>query len=337
MITKAQIRNVLDHPVYDADGNKVGNTKHVFLDDATGEPDWVSVQTGMFGSNESFVPIRDAHMVGDHLEVPYPKDKIKDAPNVDVDAGGHLSAQEEQRLYRHYSIDWDAAWKRANEPSEGRAQSDRTGAAGTTGPGVAGAAGAAGAAGMAGRSRATSGEGMAGETPARGRTAAAGEPYGRDLAGDRRDMAGRDRKGETDTAMTRSEETMHVGTERHEVGRARLHKYVVAEEQEQTIPLRHDEVRVEREPITEKNRGAALSGPEISEADYEVTLYEDRPVVETRVEPVERVRLTTEERIEEETVKGRVRKERIEADMPDKAAEQASREKHERGGPGGAA
>lgn len=355
MITKSQIRNVLDHPVYDADGNKVGNAKHVFLDDATGEPDWVSVQTGMFGGNESFVPIRDAHMVEDHLEVPYPKDKIKDAPNVDVDAGGHLSAQEEQRLYQHYSIDWDAAWKRANEPSEGGwAQSDKTGTAGTRGTGTAGtgtagaagagaagaagagAAGAAGAAGMAGRSRAKPREGMAGETPAHGRAAAAGEPYGRDLAGDSRDMAGRDRRGETDTAMTRSEETMHVGTERHEVGRARLRKYVVTEEQQQTIPLRHDEVRVEREAITEKNRDAALTGPEISEAEYEVTLYEEKPVVETRVEPVERVRLTTEERTEEETVKGRVRKERIEADMPDQAAEQASREKHGRHGPGGA-
>jgi uncharacterized protein (TIGR02271 family) len=130
---------------------------------------------------------------------------------------------------------------------------------------------------------------------------------------------------------------MHIGTERHEVGRARLRKYVVTEEQQQTVPLRHDEVRVEREPITQSNKDAALSGPEISEDEYEVTLYEERPVVETRVEPVERVRLTTEERTEEETVRGRVRKERIEAEMPDQATERASSEKHGRHGPGGAA
>ena len=339
MITKAQIRNVLDHPVHDADGHKVGNAKHVFLDDATGEPDWVSVQTGMFGSNESFVPIRDAHMVEDHLEVPYPKDKIKEAPNVDVDAGGHLSAEEEQRLYRHYSIDWDAAWKSANQPTESGWAHSESGAAGTAGAagaagtagaaGAAGTAGAAGSAGMAGRSRAAAGQGMAGETPAHERAAAAGEPYGQG-------KAGRGRHEQTDTAMTRSEETMHVGTERHEVGRARLRKYVVTEEQEQTVPLRHDEVRVEREPITQANRDAAMSGPEISEDEHEVTLYEERPVVETRVEPVERVRLTTDERTEEETVRGRVRKERIEADMPDQATEQASREKHGRHGPDGA-
>ncbi|MGW4274868.1 YsnF/AvaK domain-containing protein, partial [Streptomyces seoulensis] len=114
-----------------------------------------------------------------------------------------------------------------------------------------------------------------------------------------------------DDAMTRSEERLHVGVESREVGRARLRKYVVTEEVEQTVPLRHDEVRVEREPITDANRDAALTGPEIGEAEYEVILHEERPVVETETVPVERVRLTTEEHISEETVRARVRKEHI--------------------------
>ncbi|MEV4333085.1 PRC-barrel domain-containing protein [Streptomyces sp. NPDC049597] len=105
MITRDQIPHVLDHPVYDAEGHKVGNAKHVFVDDVTGEPDWVSVQTGLFGTGESLVPIGDATMVEDHLEVPYPKNKIKEAPDVDVDARGHLSRHEEERLYRHYSVE----------------------------------------------------------------------------------------------------------------------------------------------------------------------------------------------------------------------------------------
>lgn len=54
--------------------------------------------------------------------------------------------------------------------------------------------------------------------------------------------------------MTRSEERMHVGVERRETGRARLRKYVVTEDVEQTVPLRHEEVRIEREPITDANR-----------------------------------------------------------------------------------
>ncbi|MET7443154.1 hypothetical protein [Streptomyces sp. NPDC005568] len=88
-------------------------------DDVTGRPEWVSVKTGLFGTSESFVPIQDAAVVEDHLEVPYSKDKVKDAPNVDVDAGGHLSVQEEHQLYEYYGLAWDAAWQQANQPDEG--------------------------------------------------------------------------------------------------------------------------------------------------------------------------------------------------------------------------
>ncbi len=88
MIASERIAAVLDHPVYDASGSKIGDAKHLFLDDATGVPEWVSVKTGLFGTGESFVPIRDAEVVEDHLQVPFSKDQIKDAPNVDVEAGG---------------------------------------------------------------------------------------------------------------------------------------------------------------------------------------------------------------------------------------------------------
>lgn len=120
-----------------------------------------------------------------------------------------------------------------------------------------------------------------------------------------------------DVAMTRSEEQIHVGTERFESGRVRLRKYVVTEEVQQTVPVRHEEVRVEREPLTDADREQAVSGTEISEAEREVTLHEEHPVVETRTVPVERVGLRTEEVTEEETVTGQVRKERIEVEADD--------------------
>jgi stress response protein YsnF len=287
VITREQIPTLLDHPVFDTDGNKIGEAKHIFYDDVTGQPDWVTVKTGWFGSHESFVPIHDASMVGDHLEVPYDKTKVKDAPHVDVDAGGHLSEQEEHRLYDYYGIDWDDAWRQANAPGEGGwARDEETGITDTMGT-----------TGTAGTTAAPDTTGTTGVTGARGR-ARAGE--------------------ETDDAMTRSEEHIRVGVERHEAGRARLRKYVVTEHEEISVPVRHEEVRLEREPITEANRGDALAGPEISEAEHEVVLHEERPVVETRAEPVERVRLTTEEHVEEETVGGDVRKERIEAEIPER-------------------
>jgi uncharacterized protein (TIGR02271 family) len=122
--------------------------------------------------------------------------------------------------------------------------------------------------------------------------------------------------GTADDAMTRSEERMRVGTATEPTGRVRLRKYVVTENVQQTVPVSHEEVRIEREPVTEANIGAAMQGPDISEAEHEVTLHAERPVVEKHAEPVERVRLAKETIPGEETVSGEIRKEHIEAEGP---------------------
>jgi uncharacterized protein (TIGR02271 family) len=128
--------------------------------------------------------------------------------------------------------------------------------------------------------------------------------------------AGHDTSGpDTDEAMTRSEEELRVGTTSRESGRARLRKYVVTEQVETTVPVQREEVRVEREPITDANRGDALDGPAISEEEHEVVLHAEEPVVETRAVPKERVRLETDTVTDEQTVAGEVRKERIETDV----------------------
>jgi uncharacterized protein (TIGR02271 family) len=126
---------------------------------------------------------------------------------------------------------------------------------------------------------------------------------------------GRDTSGPTtDDAMTRSEEELRVGTADRERGRARLRKYVVTEQVEQTVPVRREEVRVEREPITDANVDQATSGPEISEEEHEVTLHEEEVVVEKRAVPKERVRMDKDTVTDEETVSDEVRKEQIEAE-----------------------
>lgn len=130
---------------------------------------------------------------------------------------------------------------------------------------------------------------------------------------------GRDTSGATiDDAMTRSEEELKVGKTEREAGRARLRKYVVEEEVQQTVPVRREEVRVEREPITDRNVDAATDGPEISEEEHEVVLHEEEPVAEKRVVPKERVRLETDEQIDEREVSDTVRKEHIDVDDADR-------------------
>jgi uncharacterized protein (TIGR02271 family) len=126
---------------------------------------------------------------------------------------------------------------------------------------------------------------------------------------------GRDTSGPTtDDAMTRSEEELHVGTREREAGRARLRKYVVEDQVTQTVPVRREEVRVEREPITDANVGSATDGPAISEEEHEVVLHAEEPVAEKRVVPKERVRLDKDVETSEQQVSDTVRQERIDVD-----------------------
>jgi uncharacterized protein (TIGR02271 family) len=89
---------------------------------------------------------------------------------------------------------------------------------------------------------------------------------------------------------------------------------VVEDEVTQTVPIRREEVRIEREPITDANVGDATSGPEISSEEHEVVLHEEEPVAEKRAVPKERVRLDKDVQTEERQVSDTVRKEEIEVD-----------------------
>ena len=106
MLDQDQINNVIGSEVYGSDGSKIGKAGQVYLDDQTGRPEWVTVHTGLFGTNESFVPVADASFSGDRLTVPFDKDKVKGAPNVSED--GHLSEAEEQQLYEYYGLGYSS-------------------------------------------------------------------------------------------------------------------------------------------------------------------------------------------------------------------------------------
>ncbi|GHE09258.1 DUF2382 domain-containing protein [Klenkia taihuensis] len=269
MISTENIDRVIGSDVYDADGDKIGSATEVYLDDQSGNPEWVTVSTGLFGTRSSFVPLRDADLTGDGVRVPVSKAAVKDAPKVDADQ--HLSPEEEQELYRYYGM--------TGQAGHGDGLDDR----GTR---------------MAGEAR------LGDDLDDRGQHAPRRTEDG---------VQGRDTSGPTtDDAMTRSEERLQVGTEATEVGRARLRKHVVTENVTTTVPVSREEVRIEREPITEANRGAALDGPELSEEEHEVTLHAEQPVVQKETVPVERVRLGTETVTDQAQVSEQVAHEEIE-------------------------
>jgi uncharacterized protein (TIGR02271 family) len=232
-----ELSNWMGRQVNGRDGNKIGKIDDIYLDDRTGEPEWLAITTGLFGTRRSFVPLADARMEGDDVMVPYDKDMVKDAPNAEHD--GHLSPEEEERLYHHYGV----------------------------------------------RSADT------GRTTDKGRTA--------------------DKGRSTDDAMTRSEEELKVGKTSQETGKARLRKWVETENVTRTVPVSREEVRVEREPVTEGNVDEAMSGPEISEGEHTEVLHEEHAVTNKEVVPKERVRLDKETVTDEEQVSEEVRKERV--------------------------
>ncbi len=158
-----------------------------------------------------------------------------------------------------------------------------------------------------------------------GSTTAQGQPSGgSDASAERgqtdRGETGREQEGHdtADRVMTRSEEELRVGTREREAGRARLRKYVVTEMVTKTVPVKREEVRIEREPIADANRGDADDGLDISEDEHEVVLHEDEVVVDKPVVAKEQVRLSTETVSEEREVSEEVRKEQIETEGADR-------------------
>lgn len=261
----------LNGNVRTTEGDKVGSIGTFYTDDDTGEPTWVTVKTGLFGSSESFIPLQEATVEGDDVVVPFSKDHIKDAPRVAED--GHLDPGEESRLYNHYGLEGESGFSGHDDY------------AGTT-TGTVGTAGTTGTRDTVDRD--------AVDTDA---------SYTRDTDTSR-----------GDDAMTRSEERLNVGTEKQTTGRARLRKYITTENVTTTVPVQREEVRLEREPITDANAGDAMSGAELTESEHEVTLHEERPVVQKETVPVERVRLEKDTVTDEVQVDEEVRKERIETE-----------------------
>lgn len=103
MITQEHIHTLHGRDVQDRDGHKIGTAGQVWTD-AAGMPTWVSVRTGLFGLNESLVPLQNADLAEDRLVVPFDKATVKDAPNVDADHDEPLSQEEVDRLYSYYGV-----------------------------------------------------------------------------------------------------------------------------------------------------------------------------------------------------------------------------------------
>jgi hypothetical protein len=102
MTTSKDPRDYVRRVAVDAEGNRIGKITKVYHDDQTGQPLWVLVETGLFGTRQSFAPVHGSRFDGEQLVVlAVSKDQVKDAPNIDSDA--HVSESEQDALRQYYS------------------------------------------------------------------------------------------------------------------------------------------------------------------------------------------------------------------------------------------
>jgi uncharacterized protein (TIGR02271 family) len=222
------------------EGEKIGSVEEVYIDYETQRPEWIGLGTGFFGTKRVLVPVAGASLSDDRVTVPYGKEHVKDAPDMDAD---EIDPEAERALYAHYGLGYSERRSESGLPEGGPA----------------------------------------------------GE---KDLAETMKDRA----------TMTRSEEELRVGKREEEMGRLQLHKWVETEQVEIPVELRREKARVTREPVD------GQASADIGEESIDVTLREERPVVEKETVAKERIGIEKEVETERETVGGEVRKERIDVE-----------------------
>lgn len=278
----ADFDRILNATAFTASGDKLGKIGQLYLDDQSGEPTFVTVNTGLFGANESLVPLQGYQWKGEDLVLAYEKDVVKDAPNIDAD--GHLEADEQARLFDYYA---------GNAATDSAQDAERT---------------------TAGVNRDVDGRHDENLNNHSEQPLAGGVDADRTAAGDRNVDANATRDAATDDVVAR-EERLNVGTTTEETGRVRLRKYTTTEQQQVEVPVTKEKVRIEREPI---EGGRVVDGeinPNAEDEVVEITTREERPVVNKETVETERVSLNKETVTENQTVSGEVSKEHIDVDQ----------------------
>jgi sporulation protein YlmC with PRC-barrel domain len=241
------IDTVLDwkgRTIIDRDGEKVGKFEEIYLDDETDRPEWAAVKTGRFGLKQSFVPLSEVQDVEGELQVPWEKEHIEGAPKVDPD--GELSQEEEATLYEHYGLDYSKRPSESGLPEGGRPSGGEQAAA--TGGAERAEGGERAVTGGGGEQAATTGAGERTGGDEQAATGRGGEPAG---GAEQTAASGGGEQAQAAQAQPVDESGELITTQSGQRERVRLRKYVVTEHVTRTVPVQREEVRMEREPVSD--------------------------------------------------------------------------------------
>lgn len=90
--------------VITSDGSKVGTVDGVWVDDASDQPEFIAVKTGMIFGKNHLMPIEQAQIdtANQTIQVPYSEDQIKGGPTFGTEDS--LSPADEQSIYDYYGM-----------------------------------------------------------------------------------------------------------------------------------------------------------------------------------------------------------------------------------------
>lgn len=110
-------------PVYDNQGDKIGEIEEIYYDQQTSVPEWIGIGTGFFGTKRVLVPVKGAGSYDDGLMVAYSKEQVKESPDIDED---EISQDREAALAGHYGLGYSQQRLQAG-PTKGGKRPERAG------------------------------------------------------------------------------------------------------------------------------------------------------------------------------------------------------------------
>ena len=267
------------YEVYDQSGSKIGKVDDLFVDESD-QPEYVGVKTGLLGTRSTLIPwgaVGSVDETGGTITVATDKDTAKNGPTFDDDR--EITPEFEQQVYSYYGLQSSSSTEASG--SYGSYYTDESTDAGTVGPGM------------------SMGDTESGEFREHALTdEGVNQSRGDDL------------EDEDELRVQRTEEELRAGTREREAGALNVRKRVRTDRESVQVPTRHEEVTVERVPVSE---GTATEA-QIGEDEISVPVTEEEVVVEKRPVAKEEVRIRKDVVEDTEVVEEDVRREEIDVD-----------------------
>ena len=282
------------YKVYDRHYEEIGKVDDLFVDE-NDRPEYIGVKMGFLGTRSTLVPM-DMVRVNDRrnlIEVAESKDVIEGAPSFDVEE--EITPDQEAEIRTYYGL--ERIPHRSESPYGGYSAGHGTGVDLEYGERVEGS-------GAQHEPEIT--------TPEEEQT---GPAATEETTEERRREEIRD---EDEVRVQRSEEELRAGVREREAGSVNVRRRVRTDRERLQVPKKHEEVTVERVPVSEdkESPGSGSPSPEADsdEEEIRIPVVEEEVVVEKRPVVKEEIRIRKKVVEEEEVIEEDVRKEEIEVE-----------------------